>query len=257
MVGMLNGEFDIGDYLPSFGQTPLPPQPDPITQATYQAPPPDAPPGQAPQPDKKRPIADLQPMPGSPSPITPAPVQQPQGALSLPNLLKLAGNPAIPGFAPPPPPNAANVPPLPNGPGHGPQPPPLPTAPGVINPMVPAMPAMPPMPTMPNGVPALPGGINMRDALNGITGLRPVNLTVKAYPVTDLIGKDGQAAPEAVLVRLVKMVEPNSWEDHGGWGGIDYFPLSSSLIIRQSPEVHEKIEKFLKELQETVAKQKK
>ena len=91
-----------------------------------------------------------------------------------------------------------------------------------------------------------------------VTSVAPSSpLTLKAYPVADLVGKEGQASQEAVLIRLVKMVEPNTWDEQGGFGAIDYFPLGNSLVIRQSPETHEKIDKFLKDLRENVAKQKK
>ena len=69
-----------------------------------------------------------------------------------------------------------------------------------------------------------------------------------------LVGKDGQPSQEAILIRLVKMIEPNTWEEHGGAGAVDYFPLGNSLVVRQSDEVHEKVEKFLQELRGTVAK---
>jgi hypothetical protein len=47
---------------------------------------------------------------------------------------------------------------------------------------------------------------------------------------------------EAQLMKLIAAtIAPQSWCEHGGSGTIDYFPLTMSLVINQTPDVHEQI----------------
>ena len=238
VAGLLNGMFDCHCELS------IPP----VVQATYTAEPP---PYQAPEPGLPgKPV----PQPGeSPVPFQPVPVPPPTPStqferigIDFNSLWRLAANP------PAPPMPVTSVQPLPPGPPMPTRLPPMPHPGSIVQPGMPAVPAMPPMPAMP-GMPQQPA---FRP--QPVTSAAPSSpLTLKAYPVADLVGKEGQASQEAVLIRLVKMVEPNTWDEQGGFGAIDYFPLGNSLVIRQSPETHEKIDKFLKDLRENVAKQKK
>lgn len=51
---------------------------------------------------------------------------------------------------------------------------------------------------------------------------------------------------EERLVRLItRTVAPTSWAETGGPATIEYYPPSQSLVIHQTPEVHEEIERLL------------
>jgi hypothetical protein len=75
-------------------------------------------------------------------------------------------------------------------------------------------------------------------------------LTLKTYAVADLIvpPQEGEPTQEATIIRLVKMVEPQSWDDRGGPAAIDYYPLGQCLVVRQSAEAHEQIDRLLRDL---------
>lgn len=214
------------------------------------------PPNAVPQPGASPvPVQPTQPQAAAP-PLTPLPAER--VGLDFNSLWRMATNPPAP-----PPPVAPGQPipigpPVPNNQRGMPAPmnvAPLPPGTRVL--LTPATPAMPQMPQVP-AMPAVPAMTQMLPFRSPPAMVAPPAgpLTLRAYPVADLVGKEEQV-PQAVLIRLVKMVEPTSWDDMGGFGGIDYFPLSNSLIVRQTADVHEKIDKFLKDLRESVAKQKK
>src|SRR5262245_16074022 len=48
------------------------------------------------------------------------------------------------------------------------------------------------------------------------------------------------------LIRLItSTVRPGSWSDRGGPGTIQYFPLTMSLVINQTPDVQEQVADLL------------
>jgi type II secretory pathway component GspD/PulD (secretin) len=54
---------------------------------------------------------------------------------------------------------------------------------------------------------------------------------------------------EEKLMNLIKStVAPNSWSDTGGPGTLDYFPLSMSLVINQTPDIQEQVFDLLQAL---------
>jgi type II secretory pathway component GspD/PulD (secretin) len=62
--------------------------------------------------------------------------------------------------------------------------------------------------------------------------------------------KKGPTTPvptrEELLIKLIEdTIQPRSWSDHGGCGTIDYFPLTMSLVIDQTPDVQEQIADLL------------
>jgi hypothetical protein len=81
----------------------------------------------------------------------------------------------------------------------------------------------------------------------------PETLVTRVYPVADLVvplcGAADQKAPktqEDCLIGIItSTVRPQSWAAAGGEGSIDYFPLGLALVIRHSPEVHEKVAEVL------------
>jgi general secretion pathway protein D len=100
-------------------------------------------------------------------------------------------------------------------------------------------------------------------------------LVQRVYPVADLVipfqntispivlnaGKDTAANPapppaqspqptyEEHLIRLITAgIVPRSWSEMGGRGTIDYFPLTMTLVISQTPAVHQQVVALLEEL---------
>jgi type II secretory pathway component GspD/PulD (secretin) len=54
---------------------------------------------------------------------------------------------------------------------------------------------------------------------------------------------------EDVLMKLVtNTVSPQSWNDVGGPGTIDYFPIGMALVINQTPDVQEQVQELLEAL---------
>jgi len=54
---------------------------------------------------------------------------------------------------------------------------------------------------------------------------------------------------EDVLMKLVtNTVQPQSWNDVGGPGTIDYFPIGMALVINQTPDVQEQVQELLEAL---------
>ena len=82
-------------------------------------------------------------------------------------------------------------------------------------------------------------------------------LEQRVYQVMDLVTspaqrkqvgqqrKAAQTAEDKLVFFLLKTVAPNTWSDHGGPGTIDYHPLTMSLVVNQTPEVHERIARLL------------
>src|SRR5262249_25528548 len=54
---------------------------------------------------------------------------------------------------------------------------------------------------------------------------------------------------EDVLMKLIaNTVAPQSWNDVGGPGTIDYFPIGMALVINQTPDVQEQVAELLEAL---------
>ncbi len=75
------------------------------------------------------------------------------------------------------------------------------------------------------------------------------SLVVRAYPISDLVPTDPRFGPNynralgnhyaARLAQMIQTtVEPGSWQANGGRGTIGYDPVSRSLIISNSAEMH-------------------
>lgn len=57
--------------------------------------------------------------------------------------------------------------------------------------------------------------------------------------------------PADVLVRFImQTIAPQSWQGHGGTGTIEFIPQTGSLIVHQTPEVHQRIRQLLSELRD-------
>ncbi len=77
----------------------------------------------------------------------------------------------------------------------------------------------------------------------------PLSRSTAALPGADSTEKPAQAEPKTLEDRLigliVQTVEPDSWSVVGGSGVIAYFPLTMSLVVRQVPAIHEKVQDLL------------
>src|SRR4029079_5813448 len=47
---------------------------------------------------------------------------------------------------------------------------------------------------------------------------------------------------------ITNTIKPDSWSNMGGEGSIEYFPIGLALVINQSPEVIEEVERLLESL---------
>ncbi|MBI1311049.1 PDZ domain-containing protein [bacterium] len=75
-------------------------------------------------------------------------------------------------------------------------------------------------------------------------------LIVQAYRVPELAGTeaDREVRLERLTTLIVSTIEPDSWAEVGGQGTISTFVGGSSLVIRQSQEVHTQIQGLLQSL---------
>ncbi|MSR60719.1 MAG: hypothetical protein EXS05_24280 [Planctomycetaceae bacterium] len=89
-------------------------------------------------------------------------------------------------------------------------------------------------------------------------------LVAKIYPVADLLSpaeataaSDAVAAlppiiregsPDELCEQITTQVAPESWDTVGGPGGMRYFKGAKSLVVRQTPDVHDEIAQLLGKL---------
>jgi type II secretory pathway component GspD/PulD (secretin) len=89
-------------------------------------------------------------------------------------------------------------------------------------------------------------------------------LVLVSYAVAELVvpvgaaatdsGKKGEPAKavatcEDDLIKTIQeTVAPKSWASHGGRGTIDYFPLTMTLVVNQTPDVQEQVAGLLEKL---------
>lgn len=80
------------------------------------------------------------------------------------------------------------------------------------------------------------------------------DLETRLYPVLDLVALEGNNVDEAargehdydtLIESITTTVEPDSWEEVGGPGTIADFPNSAALVVTQTQEIHEQVEKVL------------
>lgn len=79
--------------------------------------------------------------------------------------------------------------------------------------------------------------------------------TVETYPVGDLVesqSSDGETplSLNALSKLIVSTVQPNSWSEVGGWGVIQAYEVNSTLVIRNTKDVHEQILRLLELLRD-------
>jgi general secretion pathway protein D len=85
----------------------------------------------------------------------------------------------------------------------------------------------------------------------------PTKMVLKPYQVADLVipagdSKDPNLEVKANEQRLIQMIRetiaPKSWSAMGGPGTIDYYPMTMTLIVNQTPDVQEQIADVLARL---------
>lgn len=91
-------------------------------------------------------------------------------------------------------------------------------------------------------------------------------LLLVPYEVADVITskamtRDEKGQPRSGEQGLIELITAKiawkSWSCHvgGGKGTIDYFPLGCVLVINQTPEVHRRIEKLLRDLRKQASRE--
>jgi tetratricopeptide (TPR) repeat protein len=94
-------------------------------------------------------------------------------------------------------------------------------------------------------------------------------LVCRVYPIADLRNADLEAAAgrpgccpgegtgvDALITLITSSVAPQTWSEAGGPGKIDYFPLGMSLVVHQTPDVHEQLCDLLTALRRHLAERK-
>lgn len=82
-------------------------------------------------------------------------------------------------------------------------------------------------------------------------------MAVRSYPVGDLVktfgeceGDDEQQYSERLVKLIRDTVNPSTWARADGSCHVEYYPLTESLVVSQSPETHEQIAVLLDRLRE-------
>src|SRR4051794_40036147 len=72
-------------------------------------------------------------------------------------------------------------------------------------------------------------------------------MTTRVYPVADLVipvgGDQAKTLEGNLMTTIESAICPRSWSSAGagGSGGVHYHPLTHSLVVSQTSEVHERI----------------
>jgi hypothetical protein len=79
---------------------------------------------------------------------------------------------------------------------------------------------------------------------------------MRAYNVADLLACKGAKCktPEDLIELITNTVAPGSWQENGGGGTIDFFPLGRALVVRQTADVQEQVGDILEVLRRLQAR---
>jgi hypothetical protein len=77
----------------------------------------------------------------------------------------------------------------------------------------------------------------------------------RVYPVASLVLPTPDSPPEnadydTLIDLITSSIAPESWDTVGGPGSIEAFPASRSVVITQTPPVHERITSLLQNLEQ-------
>ncbi|MCX7664639.1 MAG: hypothetical protein N2112_03740 [Gemmataceae bacterium] len=74
---------------------------------------------------------------------------------------------------------------------------------------------------------------------------------MKPYPIGDLVNTPLNGSLDERVKSLIRSItstiEPKSWEDQGGTATIEYYPLAAAILVNQTKEIHDEIEKFIED----------
>jgi type II secretory pathway component GspD/PulD (secretin) len=97
----------------------------------------------------------------------------------------------------------------------------------------------------PAGMPRLPGGASVGES--SLTSQGGGKLSNTPGGNVSITSPNGTLEKE--LIRLITTtIRPDSWQQLGGDGTIEYFPIGMAMVINQSPEVIEEVERLLESL---------
>jgi len=117
-----------------------------------------------------------------------------------------------------------------------------------VTPLVQGTPTSPP-PTLPLPTPVTgPNSINSGTSVGTPTGGSSFASAGDSRGGNDVrVGraKNAQTQEETLIKLIQSTVAPRSWSEMGGPGSIDYFPLTMSLVINQTPDIQEQIADLL------------
>jgi type II secretory pathway component GspD/PulD (secretin) len=103
------------------------------------------------------------------------------------------------------------------------------------------------MPTPSTGVVPYTGPFSLQSG-TPVSQSSPVSMSQSAgVPTTPLAAPrtSGQTIEEVLMKLITSTVAPSSWNDVGGPGTIQYFPMGLALIINQTPDIQEQIAELL------------
>lgn len=60
----------------------------------------------------------------------------------------------------------------------------------------------------------------------------------------------GQSTQDLLMRLIIDTIEPGSWDNLGGSGHVDYYPLGMSLVVNQTPDIQEQVNQLLERLRE-------
>jgi len=69
-------------------------------------------------------------------------------------------------------------------------------------------------------------------------------------PFTRDASGDFVPTEQALVNSIPKLMVRHSWVRYGGAGVLDYYPFTWRLVVNQTPDVHRRIEKLLRALEE-------
>jgi type II secretory pathway component GspD/PulD (secretin) len=104
-----------------------------------------------------------------------------------------------------------------------------------------APPADSPTPSL-GGIGSLIGGTAVSTA-TGPPSQQPTTAGMMGMGVTK--GRSGNTQEEQLIKLITSAIQPKSWSDMGGAGTIDYFPLTMSLVVNQTPDIQEQVADLL------------
>ncbi|HJT78857.1 MAG TPA: hypothetical protein VJ739_16755, partial [Gemmataceae bacterium] len=106
-----------------------------------------------------------------------------------------------------------------------------------------------PQSTMPASAPvtpyqgpySLPGGTPAGSS----PGMASMGAGSPGGPTPTVIYKQSQTMEEALIKLITNTVQPHTWQNMGGPGSVDYYPLAMALVINQTPDIQEQIADLL------------